>query len=286
MKTISCIEGNRQRLDGGAMFGNAPKALWARWANPDENNTIDLACRCLLVQESSGRNILLETGIGAFFDPKAKQRYGIYQDRHILIDNLAKLGLSDKDIDIVILSHLHFDHAGGLLAAWRENSSLELLFPKAKYIVSHDAWQRALNPHPRDRASFIPELLTLLEQSNRLIIVNDNHCDLLGKDYRFWYSHGHTPGMLHTIMDTAQGPIFFAADLIPGIPWVNAAITMGYDRYPELVIDEKKIFLTEVESLNGYVFYTHDPEYAMSKIQLSASGKFEAVNLRSSATTL
>ena len=108
MRTLTTLNGNTQKLDGGAMFGNAPKVLWQRWVQPDADNRIDLGCRALLVQEP-GRNILIETGIGAFFSPELKQRFGVQEDRHVLLDNLAKLGLSDADIDIVVLTHLHFD---------------------------------------------------------------------------------------------------------------------------------------------------------------------------------
>ena len=97
MRTLSSLTGNSQKLDGGAMFGNAPKALWQRWMPADEDNRIDLGCRALLVQEP-GRNILIETGIGAFFSPQMKQRYGVQESRHVLLDSLAELGLSDADI--------------------------------------------------------------------------------------------------------------------------------------------------------------------------------------------
>ena len=116
-RLLYSVEGNWQRLDGGAMFGNAPKALWERWADADEHNRIRLSCRCLLIREPS-RWILFETGIGAFFEPRLKDRYGIVEAEHVLLENLAALGLSHEDIDVVVLSHLHFDHAGGLLTAW------------------------------------------------------------------------------------------------------------------------------------------------------------------------
>src|SRR5436305_11687849 len=111
---IHSVEGNTQRLDGGAMFGNCPKPVWEKWAPPDERNRITLACRALLVREEK-RNVLLETGIGAFFEPKMRERFGVQEDRHVLIESLAKLGLSPAYIDVVVLSHLHFDHACGLL---------------------------------------------------------------------------------------------------------------------------------------------------------------------------
>jgi len=113
------LAGNRQKLDGGAMFGNAPRAMWAKWVAVESDNRIDLACRALLAEGLNGKRVLFETGIGAFFDPKLRERYGVTEDRHVLLDSLAAFGLSDADIDVVVLSHLHFDHAGGLLAAWQ-----------------------------------------------------------------------------------------------------------------------------------------------------------------------
>jgi len=159
------ILGNSQRLDGGAMFGNVPRAMWSKWIAPDDQHRIPLACRALLAQGVNGKIVLFETGIGAFFDPKLRERYGVVEDRHVLLESLAKAGFGHEDIDAVVLSHLHFDHAGGLLSAWRENEPPSLLFPNARYFVGEDAWQRATHPHPRDRASFIPELAGLLEAS-------------------------------------------------------------------------------------------------------------------------
>jgi glyoxylase-like metal-dependent hydrolase (beta-lactamase superfamily II) len=162
------ILGNSQKLDGGAMFGNAPRALWAKWAPPDEQNRISLACRALLASPLNGRTVLFETGIGAFFEPKLRERYGVVEERHVLLESLRAAGFEHEDIDVVVLSHLHFDHAGGLLAPWREGHAPQLLFPNATYVVSAACWERARDPHPRDRASFIPELPGLLEQSGRL----------------------------------------------------------------------------------------------------------------------
>ena len=114
------LMGNSQKLDGGAMFGNAPRALWGRWAAPDDENRIDLACRALLATPLNGRTVLFEAGIGAFFDPKLRERYGVVEDRHVLLDSLAAAGFKPSDIDVVVLSHLHFDHAGGLLQPYEE----------------------------------------------------------------------------------------------------------------------------------------------------------------------
>jgi len=113
VKTVP-VEGNRIKFDGGAMFGNVPKELWKKWLTPDEKNRVALASRSLLVQTKT-KNILFDVGIGAYLEPKLKERFGVEEDDHRLLANLRELGLSEEDIDVIVLSHLHFDHVGGLL---------------------------------------------------------------------------------------------------------------------------------------------------------------------------
>ncbi|MBD3653825.1 MBL fold metallo-hydrolase [Kangiella sp.] len=272
-KQFYSILGNSQKLDGGAMFGNAPKALWQRWVEVDDQNRIDLVCRALLVKDGD-KTILFETGIGAFFEPKFKDRYGVQEDEHVLLKSLAEAGVSHEDIDILVLSHLHFDHAGGLLSQWQDGKEPELLFPNAEFIIGKEAWERAKNPHPRDKASFIPGLTDRLEQTGRLHLIEGEHSDLLGDDYRFFVSNGHTPGMLLTEISTEQGPVVFAADLIPGVPWVHLPITMGYDRFPENLIEEKKLLLDRLIKEEGYLYFTHDPETCLGKVTTDEKGRF------------
>lgn len=284
------ILGNSQKLDGGAMFGNAPRAVWAKWLPPDEHNRVPLACRALLASPLNGKTVLFETGIGAFFDPKMRERYGVVEDRHVLLDSLAAAGFAHEDIDVVVLSHLHFDHAGGLLAPWREGAAPELLFPNATFVVSAACWDRARNPHSRDRASFIPELPALLEASGRLEIVDSTHSRALGNTVRFHFSDGHTPGLMlaeivgskHAGPGHAQGDehggVVFCADLIPGRPWVHVPITMGYDRNPELLIDEKREFLEDKLARNVHLFFTHDPGCALAQVVRDDKGRFSTAH--------
>ena len=197
MRTLTSLLGNSQRLDGGAMFGNAPKAMWEKWIVPDDKNRIPLACRCLLVRDDT-RLVLLETGIGAFFEPAMRERFGVVEARHVLVESLAEVGVAPDAIDVVVLSHLHFDHAGGALTAWAPDTAPELLFERATYVVGAEAWQRAVSPHARDRASFIPGLTELLSQSGRLELVTGDRAVALGDGFRFHRSSGHTPGLLLT----------------------------------------------------------------------------------------
>ena len=261
------------------MFGNAPKALWSRWLEPDEQNRVPLACRALLVQEEDGRNLLFETGIGTFFEPKFRDRYGVVEEEHVLLGSLADAGVRPGDIDLVMLSHLHFDHAGGLLSTWSESRAPSLVFPRARFVVGDRAWERACHPHPRDRASFIPELQVLLQESGRLDIVDKVDApSVLGAGYRFHESDGHTPGLLLTEVPMPGGPVVFAGDLVPGTPWVHLPITMGYDRFPEMLIDEKRALLTDLESRGGRLFYTHDPDVALSRLERDDRGRFRAID--------
>ncbi|KAF1005502.1 MAG: putative quorum-quenching lactonase YtnP [Luteibacter sp.] len=276
------LTGNSQRLDGGAMFGNAPHAMWTRWIEPDEQNRIPLACRCLLVKNLDGHNVLFETGIGAFFEPALRERYGVVEDRHVLLESLAHAGLTHEDIDAVVLSHLHFDHAGGLLAAWDEGHPPRLLFPNARYLVGAEHWERARQPHPRDRASFIPELVPLLEASGRLELVREGETSSLGPSVRFSFSEGHTPGL----MLAEVGGVAFCADLIPGRPWVHLPVTMGYDRWPEKLIDEKKAFLDDTLARGVRLFFTHDHGCALASVTRDDKGRYGATDIHESLVGL
>ena len=293
------VDGNRQRLDGGAMFGNCPREVWQRWAAPDRQNRIELACRCLLVRHMPdrepasspatpkgprlvvspsdtprARTVLLEAGIGAFFPPPLRARYGIDSQRHVLLDSLRALGVEPDDVDVVVLSHLHFDHAGGLLSRWVPETSPCLVFPRAHYVVGKTAWERACRPHARDRASFIPELQPLLESTGRLHLVDGAHSPLLGPTYEFSFSEGHTPGLMLTTVWGPQRPLTFLSDLVPGAAWVHLPITMGYDRFPERIIEEKEAMLQRIRQADGWAFFTHDPVTAAARIDVDERGRF------------
>lgn len=277
MITLTSIEGNRQKLDGGSMFGNAPRAVWEKWTKPDEFSRIELACRSFLVQWDD-LNILIETGIGAFFEPKLAERFGVQSpDRHILSEELLKLQIDPGDIDYVVLSHLHFDHAGGLLPPYKEISSghKDLLFSKAKFIVGEKAWERAKQPHPRDKASFIPGLTDQLEDSGRLVLIKDGEAfpKPLNEIFEYIISNGHTPGQLLTLIKGREHKAIFTGDLVPGSHWVHLPITMGYDRYPEAVIDEKASLYEKAIPENWILLFTHDERLSGATVKKNDRGK-------------
>lgn len=279
---LFALPGNMFALDGGAMFGNCPKALWQKWTESDSLNRIPLAGRALCIQTDAGRNILFEVGIGTFFSPELRARYAIQESEHGLLKNLNEIGLSENDIDAVVLSHLHFDHAGGLLSSFEEGPP-RLLFPKATYYVGHSHWERAQAPHIRERISFIPTLHTLLKASGRMVLLEPEQPPDLGLKLSFHVSNGHTPGLLVSQIELPNALLLYASDLVPGIPWMHLPITMGYDRFAEMLVDEKKGVFDKVVDKNALLFFTHDPKHACARLKRDETGKYygEAEELNS-----
>ena len=155
----------------------------------------------------------------------------------------------------------------------------KVLFPKAKFVVSEEALNRAQSPHLRDRASFIPELQELLHKTRRLLVVKNGQTPSdLPRNIFFRLTYGHTPGQLHTGVQSGEAVCFFASDLIPGRKWVHLPITMGYDRYPEKLIDEKKALYDRAVEEKWHIFYTHDHEISSSQIMKNEKGRYVPFN--------
>lgn len=248
---IEVIEGGQQWLDGGAMFSHVPKTLWSQWCQVDEMNRIPLACRCLSI-EVEGETIVFDAGLGTFFSPKDRKRFGVMGENHPFEGR--------REPDHIVLSHLHFDHAGGLLAPYEKGRSLRLFFNHTHYWVTKEAFERAKAPGPRDHASFIRGLPELLEASGRLHFFDQT---LPWKALEVHsHSNGHTLGM--AILKV--GTLYLVTDLIPGTAWVHLPVTLGFDRYAEKKVEEKQRLLEEVVQEGGTLFLTHDPQKPFCRV--------------------
>jgi glyoxylase-like metal-dependent hydrolase (beta-lactamase superfamily II) len=249
------------RLDGGAMFGVVPKPLWQKRTEADERNRIPLGLRPLLVR-TPGRNILIDAGIGGKVTPKDAEIYAVDR-RPGLEASLASVGLTPDDIDVVIASHLHFDHAGGFTRV--AGDRLVPAFPRAAYYVRRGEWEDATHPHERNRASYLAENFVPLEDAGVLKFIEGDG-DLF-PGVSVWRTGGHT--MHHQIVRIESGGRagVFTADLMPTSAHVDPPWIMGYDLYPMDTLQYKKAFLAEAIAREYVIFFEHDPVIAAGVIR-------------------
>jgi len=265
MIKIDAVHGNRHWLDGGGMFGHVPRSLWSTWVTPDALGRIELTGRCLLVRTET-QTVLFDTGIGCFFAPKLRGRFGVQGNDNQLLASLRAHQVEPEEIDAVVLSHLHFDHAGGLVTPY-DAGRLRLAFPNASYYVSKLQWERACRPHMRDRVCYVPLFQTLLEESGRLELIEQEGRWSVDPRFEFVFSHGHTPGLMLTrIWREGLPPVCFVSDLMPGTHWVHLPVTAGFDRFPELVVDEKRLLLEWAAETHAQLYLYHDPEVGVITI--------------------
>ena len=249
------------RLDGGSMFGVVPKPLWEQKATPDARNRITLAMRPLIVR--GVRTMIIDAGLGDKQDEKFLDLYGVERARN-LDHSLAEAGLAPEDIDIVLASHLHFDHAGGFTA--RDASGrVRPRFPRAQYIVRRGEWDDATHPHERNRASYLPDNYVPLAEAGVLQFVDDDQTIMPGVKVR--RTGGHTMHHQLVLVESGGKTAAFVADLMPttahlGEPWI-----MGYDLYPMDTLSAKKAFLKEAVLREMLVFFEHDPVIATGYIR-------------------
>jgi glyoxylase-like metal-dependent hydrolase (beta-lactamase superfamily II) len=249
------------RLDGGAMFGVVPKPLWEKRAPADEKNRILLGMRPLLVRGE--KTMIVDAGIGGKMDPRSVEIYAIDRSRN-LDHTLAEAGLEAADIDIVLASHLHFDHAGGFTAGGGSGGPVPQ-FSKARYVVRTAEWEDATHPHERNRASYLQENFVPLSTAGVLDLVAGDEQIMPG--VRVVRTGGHT--MHHQIIMIESGgrTAVFAADLIPTIAHIDEPWIMGYDLYPMDTFAFKRRFVREAIEREYLIFFEHDPEVAAGYIR-------------------
>lgn len=265
------IEAGRFLLDGGAMFGVVPKTLWNKYIPPDEKNRIPMAMRSLLIKSlQTGKVYLIDTGSGDKFNTKMASIYGLDYEHSHLLRSLESSGLKPEEITDIIFTHLHFDHCGGT-TEYDQEGNLNEVFPNAAYHVNHRHWQTALNPNPREKASFFPENLDPIRKSGRLILTENNQQYEPG--LHSICVHGHTEGQQLPVIQAEEKTIVFAADLIPTYAHIPLPWIMGYDMAPIQTLKEKETFLEHAVSGSWYLFLQHDSTHEIVTVQYE-NGKF------------
>ncbi|MCA1561923.1 MAG: MBL fold metallo-hydrolase [Acidobacteria bacterium] len=249
------------RLDGGAMFGVVPKPLWERRAPADDRNRIQLGLRPLLVRGT--RTMIIDAGIGDKMDPKSVEIYGIDRS-HNLSDSLAAAGVGVADIDLVLASHLHFDHAGGFTTT-SASGALVPTFPKARYAARTAEWEDATHPHERNRASYLAENFVPLAEAGVLDLIPGDGEIMPG--VRVVRSGGHTMHHQIVMMESGDRTAVFPADMMPTTAHVDEPWIMGYDLYPMDTLAFKRTFVREAIDREYLVFFEHDPKIAAGYIR-------------------
>jgi len=248
-------------LDGGAMFGTVPKVLWEKTNPPDEFNRIPMEARALLLK-GKDRNIVIDAGVGRDFKEKYgpklgakfEEIYAVSGDRS-LEKSLNSHGVDLEDVTDVILTHLHFDHAGGA-TKWN-GQELVPTFPKAKYYIQKENLETAQKPNLREKASYFAANFEPLLKSGCLEILNGS-AELL-KGISLISTYGHTQAQQIVRIKDTETQLMYCGDIIPTSTHVRLPFVMGYDLNPLQIIEEKRIILQESLQPNSYLFFEHDP---------------------------
>lgn len=267
------IEAGNFKLDGGAMFGVVPKSIWNRTNPADSNNMIDMAARCLLIEDGD-RLILIDTGMGNKQSDKFFGYYYLWGD-HSLDKSLQDIGFGRDDITDVFLTHLHFDHCGGCIEYNKDRSLLIPAFKNATYWSNADHWQWAVEPNKREKASFLRENIQPIKESGQLQFIdikNSTPFEESPLGFKVFFASGHTEKQMIPIIEYKGMTVCFVADLIPTAGHLPLPYVMGYDTRPLLTLDEKELFLNLAANNNYYLFLEHDPNNQIITVQQTEKG--------------
>ncbi len=267
------INAGNFKHEGGAMFGVVPKSLWTRTNPADSNNMIDIAARCLLIEDGN-RLILVDTGMGNKQSDKFYGYYFLWGDDSI-DKSLASYGFHRDDITDVFMTHLHFDHCGGSIQWNKDKTGYEPAFKNAHFWSNKDHWKWATEPNRREVASFLKENIIPMEESGQLKFtsVPENHIlknSELGFD--IFYANGHTDKQMIPMIQYKGKTICFMADLLPTAGHLPLPFVMGYDTRPLLTLDEKDLFLNLAADNNFYLFLEHDAHNEIITVKHTEKG--------------
>ncbi|MFT5231261.1 MAG: glyoxylase-like metal-dependent hydrolase (beta-lactamase superfamily II) [Patiriisocius sp.] len=276
------IEAGNFKLDGGAMFGVVPKPLWSRTNPADSNNMIDIAARCLLI-ENGNRLTLVDTGMG---DKQSEKFFGYYYKwgNHNLDASLKKAGFHRDDITDVFMTHLHFDHCGGSVQWNKDKTGYEPAFKNASFWSNENHWDWAIHPNRREKASFLSENILPMQEAGQLKFVSNatetlsdenSKVDLAQAkelDFDIFFADGHTEKQMLPMLKYKDKTIVFMADLLPTAGHLPLPFVMGYDTRPLLTMPEKEKFLNAAATHNYYLFLEHDAHNEIITVKHTEKG--------------
>lgn len=267
------IEAGNFKLDGGAMFGVVPKTIWNRTNPADENNLIDIAARCLLIEDGN-RLTLIDTGMGNKQSEKFFSYYSLWGD-HSLDKSLAQHGFHRDDVTDVFMTHLHFDHCGGSVNWNADKTGYEVAFKNAKFWTNENHWKWATKPNAREKASFLHENLIPMQESGQLHFIHRPDGDFgfseeLG--FGIFYADGHTEKQMLPHIQYQDKTIVFCGDLLATAGHIPIPYVMGYDTRPLLTLGEKTKFMTAAANNNYYLMLEHDAHNQIITVENTEKG--------------
>lgn len=270
---LHSIETGNFKLDGGAMFGVVPKTIWSKTNPADNNNLIDLAARCLLIEDGN-RLILIDTGLGNKQSEKFFGYYSLWGD-HNLDKSLQKAGFHRDDITDVFMTHLHFDHCGGSVQWNKDKTGYEVAFKNARFWSNENHWKWATEPNAREKASFLSENILPMQESGQLNFIKRNESDFVAESelgFGVFFADGHTEKMMIPHIQYNGKTICFMADLLPTAGHIPLPYVMGYDTRPLLTLPEKEKFLNAAADQNYYLFLEHDAHNEIITVERTERG--------------
>ncbi|GAA4760793.1 MULTISPECIES: MBL fold metallo-hydrolase [Flavobacterium] len=267
------IEAGNFKLDGGGMFGVVPKTIWNKTNPADANNLIDIAARCMLIEDGN-RLILIDTGMGNKQSDKFFGYYSLWGD-FSLDASLAKYGFHRDDVTDVFMTHLHFDHCGGSVNWNKDRTGYEVAFKNATFWSNDNHWEWATKPNAREKASFLTENILPMQESGQLKFINRpesdfGHSSELGFD--IYYVDGHTEKQMIPHINYNGKTIVFCADLLATAGHIPIPYVMGYDTRPLLTLPEKTKFLNAAAENNYYLWLEHDAHNQIITVEQTEKG--------------